>query len=131
MPISSPENWIRETIEEEAEVNAYPVHVPPTAALPYVRFVREQTERPTTLDGLPSAPIGTFLVEIYASTVLQAKEIADAVRGGMDNFSGEADGIQIEDVDLTDEKDGSPVFEDGDETPTFVVEQSYLIYWQE
>jgi hypothetical protein len=130
MPISSPENWIRESIEESAEVNAYPVHVPPTAALPYVRFLREGTERPTSLDGA-SSPVGTFLVEIYASTVLQAKEIADAVRGALDNFSGEADGATIDDVDLADEKDGSPVFVDGDETPTFVVEQSYTIFWQE
>lgn len=130
MPITSPEQWIRETIEYATAVNAYPVHVPPVAALPYVRFMREGTARPTTLDGTAS-PVGTFLVEIYAATVMQAKELADLVRVALDNFSGEYEGVTIEDVDLTDERDGSPVFADGDETPTYVVEQEYAIFWQE
>jgi hypothetical protein len=130
MAITSPENWIRETIEEAAECNAYPVHVPTAASLPYVRFMRESTTRTPTLDGT-AAPVGTFIVEIYAATCTQAKEIADAIREGMDNFSGESGGVTIDDVDLADEKDGDPVFIDGDETPTYLVEQTYLIYWQE
>jgi hypothetical protein len=128
--MASPEAWLRGAIEDAAECNAYPVQIPEGAAPPFVRYAREGTERVRGLDGSGS-PVGEFLIEIYADSYLQTKTLADAVRAALVNFNGEAEGCTIDDVRLSDEKDGDPIYMDGRDVPTYMVEQTYSIFWQE
>jgi len=125
--MASPEAWIRATIETAAGCSAYPQIVPESAAVPFVAYARAATtrERPGV------QPQGTFSVEIYADTYSQVKTIADSVRAALFNFNGTASGATITSVLLADERDGEPVFFNGQDKPTYVVEHSYLIRWSE
>jgi hypothetical protein len=128
--MASPEAWLRGAIEDASDCNAYPVQVPEGASPPYVRYSREGTERSRGLDGT-SSPVGEFLLEIHADSYLDAKARADLVRVAVSNFSGTAEGCTIDDVRLNDEKDGQPTYLEGRDVPTYVVEQTYSIFWQE
>jgi len=128
--MAGPEAWLRGAIEESSECYAYPVQVPEGAAPPYVRYSREGTQRVRNLQG-DNAAVGQFLVEVHADSYLDAKAAADLVRAGLNNFSGESDGCTIDDVRLDDEKDGQPTYLEGRDVPTYVVEQTYSIFWQE
>jgi hypothetical protein len=129
--MASPEAWLRVAIEEAADCPAYPLVAPETLAPPYVVFSRTGTARERNLDGSVGAPVGTFAVEVYADGYADCKALADLVRSAVNDFSGEAEGSTIDDVELTEEADGDPVLFDGRERPTYVVSQTYVIRWQE
>ena len=128
--MASPEAWLRGAVEDAACCNAYPVGIPEGATPPYVSYSRQGTERVRGLNG-GGSPVGEFLIEIYADSYLAAKALADLVRAAIVNFSGTVEGCTIDDVRLNDEKDGSPIYMDGRDVPTYVVEQTYSIFWQE
>lgn len=129
--MASPEGWIRNAIEDGAGCPAYPVAAPGNAAPPYVLYSRNGTDRERNLDGSVGSPVGDFAIEIYSDGYLQGKGLADLVRAALNDFSGEADGATIDHVDLTEESDGSPIYLDGRDVPTYVISQSFTIRWQE
>jgi hypothetical protein len=126
-----PEVWIKAAIEASADCLAYPVDAPEGVAPPYVTFARVGTTRELTLEENVENVVGSFEVVIYADSYLEAKEIADSVRQSIHNFSGDASGVTIELSALTDEVDGSPVYLDGRDRPTYSVEHSYSVHWIE
>lgn len=130
--MASPEAWIRAAIEAGAGCSAYPQIVPESAAVPFIVYARASTDREQFgASGFTFPVAGTFAVEIYAETYTQVKSLADAVRIALDNFNGTENGATITSVSLTDERDGEPVFFNGQDTPTYIVEHSYLIRWTE
>jgi hypothetical protein len=128
--MAGPEAWLRGAIEDSSGCNTYPVGIPEGATPPYVSYSREGTERVRGLDGSGS-PVGEFLVSVFADSYLDAKAAADLIRAALVNFNGVEDGCTIDDVRLSDEKDGSPIYMEGRDVPTYVVEQTYSIFWQE
>jgi hypothetical protein len=129
-----PEQWAKAAIEAAASCQAFPLIAPESAALPYVIYGRVSTARESIMAGPTPVnvnPAGTFQVEIYAATYSQAKTLADLVRAAMHNFNGTASGITIRLCLLLEERDGDPVFFDGQDKPTFSVEHTYQIRWQE
>ena len=130
--MASPEAWIRATIETAAGCAAYPQIVPESAAIPFVVYSRAGTAREFMgVPGVTISPTGTFPLEIYADTYFEAKTISDSVRAALSNFNGTANGARITSVLLVDERDGEPVFFNGQDKPTYVVEHSYQIRWSE
>lgn len=129
--MASPEAWLRNAIEDAAGCPAYPLQAPEAVAPPYVLYTRAGTARERDLNGTAGAPVGTFEVEIYADGYTDAKALADLVRVAAQDFSGNADGATIDDVELAEEADGEPVYFDGRDRPTYVISQTYLIRWQE
>jgi hypothetical protein len=130
--MASPEAWIRASIETAAGCSAYPQIVPESAAVPFVVYARAGTVREPFKDPAFQFPVvGTFAVEIYADTYTEVKTIADSVRVALSNFNGTANGATITSVILSDERDGDPVFFNGQDKPTYIVEHSYLIRWSE
>jgi hypothetical protein len=132
--MSFPEQWIKNATEAVAECQAFPMVAPESAALPYVVYGRNSTDRGLSLVAIPGAPIppaAQFQVEIYAATYLSAKTLANTIRSALHNFTGTASGVTICSSLLTDERDGDPVFFDGQDKPTFSVEQTYQIRWEE
>jgi hypothetical protein len=129
--MASPEAWLRGAIEDAANCNAYPVGIPEGATPPYVSYSREGTERVRDLEGGAGAPVGEFLISVFADSYLDAKAAADLIRAGLVNFNGTEEDCTIDDVRLNDEKDGDPIYMDGRDVPTYVVEQTYSIFWQE
>jgi hypothetical protein len=49
----------------------------------------------------------------------------------LNNFTGTANGATIDRVQLTDERDGPPIQFEGRSATTYVVEQTYQIFWNE
>jgi hypothetical protein len=130
--MASPEAWIRAAVETAAGCSAYPQIVPESAAVPFVVYARVSTTRETLgVAGVTIPPTGNFSIEIYADTYSQVKTIADSVRAALSNFNGTANGATITSVLLVDERDGDPVFFNGQDKPTYVVDHSYQIRWSE
>lgn len=131
MPNSSPEEWLHNAAET-AGIDVYPVTSPDKKEPPFAVFARESTDRDVDLeDGTTGAVAGEFSVEIYSDGYLAGKALADAVRAAVNNFTGTAHGATIDRVHLTDERDGPPVQFDGRSATTYVVEQTYQIFWNE
>lgn len=129
-----PEQWLKAAVEAAAGCSAFPLIAPESAALPYVVYSRIGTARESIMAGPTPVnvnPAGTFAVEIYAATYTAAKTLADAARAGLHNFTGTASGVTIRLALLVEEADGDPVIFDGQDKPTYVVEHTYQIRWQE
>lgn len=122
-----PEPWIRSALEDECECSAYPVDAPEGAQPPYSTFVREGTTR----EAAAVAVSGEFRITIYADSYLEAKQLADAARAGLHNFSGQAGETTIDGAWIVDEVDGQPVYLDGRDKATYSVEQVLRVFWQE
>lgn len=129
--MASPEAWIKAAIETATGATAWPLVVPETLAPPFVIYQRDSTDRPQQTHGLTGFAEGAFPVELYADTYAAVKTLADQVRGALHNFAGSANGAIIDQAFLTSERDGVPVFLDGRDVPTYLVEQTYFIRWQE
>jgi hypothetical protein len=129
-----PEQWAKSAIETSSGCQAFPVIAPEGASVPYVVYGRLSTDRGINMVGnvnVTFSPAAQFQVEIYAATYFSAKTLADAIRQVMHNFTGTANGVTIRSSLLADERDGNPVFFDGQDKPTYSVEQTYQIRWEE
>jgi len=123
---------MRSAIEMATSCSAYPQVVPESAAVPFVVYARVGTTRESLgVPGVTFPPTGNFTVEIYADTYSQVKTLADQVRVALNNFNGTANGATITSVLLNDERDGDPIFFNGQDKPTYMVEHSYQIRWSE
>jgi hypothetical protein len=129
--MASPEAWIKAAIETATGATAWPLVVPESLAPPFVIYQRDSTDRPQQTPGLTGWAEGQFPVEIYADSYSAVKAVADQVRAALHNFGGNANGATIDLAFLTSERDGVPVFFDGRDVPTYLVEQTYFIRWQE
>ena len=129
-----PEQWLKAAIEAAGGCLAWPMEAPESAALPYAIYGRTSTQRELTLPAVPPLtvnPSATFSVLIYASTYSSVKALADSVRSAMHNFNGTANGVTILECLITEERDGSPDYLDGQDKPTYSVEHTYQIRWEE
>lgn len=135
--MSAPQVWLRNAIEAAAGCNAYPVDAPDNADFPYVVYERSATSRPLLLsDGLASpgggsdqSPTAAVTVQVFAKDYIEAWNKSDAIVGAIHCFSGSASGTTIESSVVTDEKDASPIFYEGEDLPTYVVEIAVEVRW--
>lgn len=128
-----PEQWLKAAIEAASGCDAYPLIAQEGAALPYVVYGRSSTSREVVMStsNVGVRPAAEFSVEIYAQTYSETKTLSDAIRQSCHNFNGTANGVTIRLSLLVEERDGDPVFFDGQDRPTFVVEQTYQVRWEE
>lgn len=132
--MAHPEQWLKSAIETAAGCDAYPLVAPESAPLPFVTYARSSTAREGSLAAPlpePVPPVATFTVEIYATTYMAAKQLADSVREALHNFNGTAEGVTILYTLLAEERDGDPVFYDGQDKPVYYVEHTYTVRWEE
>jgi len=136
----APHVWLREAIETATGATAWPVGVTdPQTAPPFVIYAREATTREQvladTFDDTPAEdqinPVARFLVAIYADDYVQAWDLCGQVTAAIHKFAGTVDGTTIEHCLVLDERDGQPDYMEGRETPTFTVELSVEIRWNE
>jgi hypothetical protein len=131
MATGSPEAWLHNSAQA-AGIDVYPITSPDKKEPPFAVYARDSTERDLDLEaGTTGAVSGSFVVEIYSDGYLAGKTLADAVRAAVNNFTGTAHGATIDRVQLTDEQDGPPVQFDGRSTTTYVIVQTYQIFWNE
>lgn len=126
------QTWLRETLEEAAGCNAWPL-LGPAGDPPYLMFSQAAQADEDTLEAdSGTLTTGTFTVEVYGATYTQAHELALACRQALRNFAGESGGLTIARVLIADSKDSDPVFEDGQNKPfAYVVELTLSISWME
>lgn len=138
--MGAPHVWLKSAIEAAASgVTAWPVDMTGGGEPPYVIYVREQTAREMllaeTLDEDPApgqlAPVARFSVTIYADSYVQAWDIAGQISSALHRFEGLGEGQIIESCIVTDERDGNSGFLEGREQPTFTVEQTIEVRFQE
>jgi hypothetical protein len=129
-----PEQWLKAAIETASGYLAWPMEAPEGAALPYVIYGRTSTQRETIMAGATAInmrPSAQFSVLLYASTYSGVKSLADSVRAALHNFNGTANGVTIRESLITEELDGSPDYLEGQDKPTYSVDQTYQIRWEE
>jgi hypothetical protein len=114
-------------IEKAAGCRAYPASVPEVEGVPYVTYEHTATTYDRTMDGTTNEATATYQVSVYATTYLAVQELARLVQRGVDNFTGEAAGVNIAHCHIEDERDGIPVEFAGEGKPTYVKEQTYRI----
>ena len=134
--MSGPEAWLKAALEAAGGCTAWPLMAAAGTLPPYTLYSRDQTARPLQTHGLTGFAEGMFTLEVYADSYQAAKDIAAAITapadsGGIHNFTGNGSGATIDHVRVDDEKDGQPVSLDGREVPTFVIELTVFIRWQE
>jgi hypothetical protein len=110
------------------------MEAPEGAALPYVIYGRTSTQRELVMAGpgpINVRPAAQFSVLLYASTYSGVKSLADSVRLALHNFNGTANGVTIRECLITEELDGPPDYLDGQDKPTYTVDHTYQIRWEE
>ena len=140
--MGSPHVWLKAAIEDAVGsdgVTAWPVEMTGGGEPPYAVYTRTSTVRelllPDALDEIPASdalfPVATFQVVVFADSYVQAWEIADAITAAVHKFAGEAAGETIQTALVTDVSDGDSGFLEGREQPTFTVELTVEITYQE
>jgi hypothetical protein len=134
IPTNYTEGWLRDTIEAAAGCPAYPLAVPEGVLPPFVMYGQAGQEDLQTLDeGFGSVTLvqGTYSVSICADGYLQAKQLARLIRAALRNFTGVAGDLKIHESAISGQQDGDAVFLEGRDVPTYIVEQTYAITWEE
>jgi len=126
-----PEQWLRAALETAGMCRAWPVQASEDAVPPFLVYGRTGTVRERVLPDSIRAPVATFQVAVYAETYIGAKDLAAAVRRGLDNFQGTAEGVTIGHAYLVDESDGEPVDFAGEGKPTYAVMMTFEVRYQE
>jgi hypothetical protein len=131
--MSSPEAWLKAKIETAvAGATAWPVAVSESAARPFVVYSRESTERPLQTSGLTGFADGQFTLEVCCDTFTASRAAADAIVAAVQNFTGSGSGATIDHVHVASDRDGTPVYIDGQDMPLYyVIELQIFIRWQE
>lgn len=132
MPV--PQVWLREAIEAAAGCEAHPLGVPEGLNPPYVVYTRAGTTREQllndTLDdpagGSSVPPVANLNVEVYRDDYVQVWETSAAIVAAIHGYAG---GDVLSCV-VADEADAEPVFLDGRDTPTYVVQLTVEIKFQ-
>lgn len=128
-----PEQWLKSAAEAAAGCPAYPMEAPEGASLPYLIYGRTSTTRETVMasTGAVITPYAQFRVILYGATYSAVKTMAANVVAALHNFNGAAHGVTIRQCLSLDELDGPTDYLDGQDRPTFSVEQTYQIRWEE
>jgi hypothetical protein len=135
--MSAPQVWLRSAIEAAAECDAYPIQAPEGVAPPYVIYERTATVREQiladTLDspaaGTLTPPTASITVLVFVDDYVAVWERSASIVAAIHGYAGEHEGTEIESCLVTEEKDAEPVYMDGRDTPTYVVEQTVEIRW--
>lgn len=126
-----PEKWLRQSLDNATTAGIYPVLAPQNAPFPLVVYRRTGTRRDRSLAGNAGRPVATFSVSVVCETYSQAKDISDAIRLVIDNFTGESSGVTIVNASLVSEVDNMERPPEGQAKPLYRVDQVYEVRYIE
>jgi hypothetical protein len=118
-------------LDEATAAGIHPILAPQNAPFPLVVYRRTGTRRERNMGGNVGRPIATFSVSIVAETYSQAKEIAEAIRLNVDNFTGDYSGLTIVFTSLVSEADNMERPPEGQAKPLYRVDQVYEVRYHE
>ena len=132
MAYSYPEIWLKDAIQNAAGIAAHPVMAPEDAVMPFAIYQRKATERPLALNPLTgNTPTVTMDVMIVSRSYMQGKDIAEALRFGLCDFTGNASGVIITSVALVQQADGDAIERDGETIPDYIQDLTFEIRYRE
>lgn len=138
MPLKSPEQTLANALVADPAVAAvvgqrvYPVIAPASASLPFLTWRRSGVSRQQTLAGPNGMATVVLIVDAYADTYEQVRDLADRVRATLDGYgTATAEYVSVRNVSLDTESDGFVQLAGGDLPPIYQVSQTYSILWQE
>lgn len=109
---------------------AYPLLAPESAALPFVTWRRQSIQREAGLGGPTGVVTVSMVLECYAATYEQVRELADQCRATLDGFPlRRHTAVGIRNVSLQGENDGIVSLAGGEVPPVYAVTQTYTILW--
>lgn len=128
-----PEKWLYSTITAAVPgVPVHPVMAPQDTPFPAVVYRRVGTRREKDMTlGSIGRPVASFQVSVVSYTYSEAKSLADAVRLGVDNFTGQSQDVRIHLSVLASESDGMERPLDGQSKPIYRVDQTYEVRYTE
>jgi len=129
--VAFPEKWLRARLDSATTAGIHPVLAPQNAAMPLIVYRRTGTRRERNLLGNVGRPVATFSVSIVSYTYTEAKEIADAIRLGVDNFTGLSEGVTIVNTALVSESDNMERPLEGQAKPLYRIDQIYEVRYHE
>ena len=135
--MAAPQIWLRSAIEAAAGCEAHPLITPEGLTPPYVIYERTGTSRDPllsdTLDspagGTETPPTAGVTILVFADDYVDVWARADAILAAIHGYAGTHEETLIESCLVTGQADSEPVFFDGRDTPTYVVEMTADIRW--
>ena len=132
MAYSYPEIWLKDAIQSATGVAANPVMAPEDAVMPFAIYQRKATERPLAMNpSTGGTPTVTIDVLVISRSYTQGKDIAEALRFGLCDFTGNASGVTITSVALVQQADGDAIERDGETIPDYIQELTFEIRYME
>jgi len=129
--VSFPEKLINSRISSATAARVWPVMAGQNAPFPLVVYRRTGTRRDRSLTGGYCVPVATVSVAIVSETYVEVKEIAEAIRLSLDNFTGDGAGVKIIKAALVQESDNMEPPLEGRDKPLYRVDQVYEVRFQE
>ena len=129
--MASPEKWLRSRLDSATTAGIHPILAPQNAPFPLVVYRRTGTRRERNMIGSVGRPVATFSVSAVAETYTEAKDIAEALRLKVDNFTGGYNGLTIVYAALVSEADNMERPPEGQANPLFRVDQVYEVRFHE
>ena len=126
-----PEKWLRSRLDAATAAGVHPVMAPQNASMPLVVYRRNGTRRERDMRGNVGRPVATFSVSVVSYTYSEAKQIADDIRLGIDNFTGSGEGVTIVNTALVSEADNMERPLEGQAKPLYRVDQIYEVRYHE
>lgn len=132
-----PESVLRNVIISDASVTQYIGHrvyydiAPAEDALPFINYRRANITREQTLSNPMGVPTVSVDLTIYATTRIESRRIADAVRQVLDGYSGSFDNTTVRHTSLENESDDVIALEGAEVPSVYAVTQTYDLLWQE
>jgi hypothetical protein len=130
--LAAPEKWLRSRLAQATTAGIHPVLAAQNSPFPLVVYRRTGTKRERGVNaGNFGVPVATFSVSVVSETYTQAKDIADAIRLSVDNFTGQSDGARILLASLVGEQDNMERPPEGQSKPLYRVDQVYEVRFHE
>ncbi len=119
------------TVSGQASSRVYPQIIPQDTSFPAIRYNQISGVRGHTLGGTDDMVPARFQVDCYGSSYANARVVADAVRGALDNFSDTAGSVVIQCAHLIDEGDYFDETVGVDQLRRYGKTQDYMIWYNE
>lgn len=127
---SNPCKWIHATLTA-AGIKAYPRDAGSEPSMPYAIYSQSSRTPLVTLGPQPAAlPFSTDVsITVWADSYAGAWEVARTARKALHGWQGIHEDVEIIHCLLQSEADGATDYENGEDKPTYSVEQTYLVTW--
>lgn len=83
----------------------YPMFVPQGASMPAITYQRIVGVRDHVLDGTTEMAEAVYQINCWSDEYSETRDLADAVRGALDDYEGTVGGVVIQNIHLEDEDD--------------------------